>query len=431
MRLKFFGGATAILEHKNKRILFDPWLDDGIFHGAWYHYPPLRVGIEDIGHVDYVYISHIHEDHCSAGTIQHINKDAEVILMDRNPNFVLNFLKSNGFTFRDVHCIPARSPKKLFEDLIVDIVEPDPGYHQLNTLVDSALVIKWDGFVIFNANDCTPYKDAWEYIKTTYGKVDLALLPYTGGSGYPACYHNLSHAEKLKEKQRIANQGIQGFVDAVLYLKPTYAMPFADQYVIAGSRSNLNEYLPHPPEGSAVLEALKEYSLDSRVLLLNSGQSFDLSTAQKIPDEPYVLYSESDRQKYIEEYLKDKVYDHEKIELNPSVNFRKLLNYARMNLWNAQKKENFFPDFRYVIEISDRNLLFVINMKNEDLQELTDVNSAIEPYLKIKVSSTLLGFLLIGHISWNIADAALFIDYDRRPNIYNPLIHAMLNFLRL
>ena len=93
MKIINFGGATAIVEHKGKKILFDPWLDEGIFHGAWFHFPPPVLGIKDIGHVDYVYISHIHEDHCSAGTLKHINKDAEVLLMDRTPNLVQNYFQ--------------------------------------------------------------------------------------------------------------------------------------------------------------------------------------------------------------------------------------------------------------------------------------------------------------------------------------------------
>ena len=83
MKITNIGGATAILEHAGKRMLFDPWLDDGIFHGAWYHFPPLGMSISDLGRFDYIYMSHIHEDHCSAGTIRHLNPDAEIILMDR------------------------------------------------------------------------------------------------------------------------------------------------------------------------------------------------------------------------------------------------------------------------------------------------------------------------------------------------------------
>src|SRR5260370_568383 len=58
VKLTNLGGATAILEHKGKRMLFDPWLNEGIFNGAWFHYPPLKMGIPDLGRFDYIYISH-------------------------------------------------------------------------------------------------------------------------------------------------------------------------------------------------------------------------------------------------------------------------------------------------------------------------------------------------------------------------------------
>src|SRR6266849_3885186 len=102
MKLTNLGGATAILEHKGTRMLFDPWLDEGIMHGSWFHYPPLKVGIEDLGRFDYIYISHIHEDHCSPGTIRHLNRDAEIILIDREPNFVKRFLDMYGFEFKKI-----------------------------------------------------------------------------------------------------------------------------------------------------------------------------------------------------------------------------------------------------------------------------------------------------------------------------------------
>ena len=73
MKIKNIGSSSAILESNGKRILFDPWLDDPIAYGSFFHWPPLKMGVTDIGEVDYVYISHIHEDHCSPGTIKHLN----------------------------------------------------------------------------------------------------------------------------------------------------------------------------------------------------------------------------------------------------------------------------------------------------------------------------------------------------------------------
>ncbi|MHB8634076.1 MAG: MBL fold metallo-hydrolase, partial [Thermoplasmatota archaeon] len=87
-------------------MLLDPWLDDGIYYGAWYHYPPISMKPEDVGPLDYIFISHIHEDHCSAGTIAKLDRNAEIILMDREPNFVARFLEAHDFRFAKVHLVP-------------------------------------------------------------------------------------------------------------------------------------------------------------------------------------------------------------------------------------------------------------------------------------------------------------------------------------
>src|SRR5947207_1178615 len=126
MKIKNIGGATAIVEHAGKSILFDPWMDDGIFHGAWYHFPPCQVSIADLGHIDYVYISHIHEDHCSRNTLMQINDDAEIIIMDKKPNFVAKFLDNHKFKFNKIHLVKPQSPVWILPNLKVDMLEGDP-----------------------------------------------------------------------------------------------------------------------------------------------------------------------------------------------------------------------------------------------------------------------------------------------------------------
>lgn len=41
----------------------------------------------------------------------------------------------------------------------------------------------------------------------------------------------------------------------------------------------------------------------------------------------------------------------------------------------------------------------------------------------------LFAMALINHIPWNMADA--FIDYERIPNVYDPLAYAMSNHLTI
>lgn len=430
--MKFFnlGGATGVLEHNGVKILFDPWLDEGIFHGAWHHYPPVNLpnGIKSLGHLDYIYISHIHEDHCSLGTLRELNADAEIIIMDRRPNFVLQFLEKNDLKFKKIHLVKPHTPLELRPGLIVDMVTADPA-HELNYLIDSGLLIKWDGINIYNSNDCPPYKEALDYVKKNYNPLHLAMLPYATGSSYPACFTNLSHEEKLSEKSRLFKMGIGLFNNAATELKAKYVMPFADQYVIVGSKHELNSYMPHPA-GPGVLEDLYDKSAGSQLLLLNSGQSFDLKAEKKIPEVPFKRFTEEDMLLYAKEHS-TALYDHEKYELSKTVKLGELLKYACQNLFNRLNSMEYRPSYRLAIEVTDWGKLFIIDLEKQVVEEMDRSKELTRPYLKASVPANLLSMLLIGHVSWNIADAALFIDYERVPNSYDPKIHSLWNYIKI
>lgn len=430
MKFTNIGGATAILEHEGKRILFDPWLDDGIFHGSWFHWPPAAASIEDLGRFDYVYISHIHEDHCSAGTIRHINRDAEIIIMDRQPNFVAQFLRANDFNFAKVHLVPPRKGMHLTDSLFIDMIEADP-CNEMASLIDSSIVIRWDGYVIFNANDCQPHEAGVAYLNQHYPKIDLALLPYSGGSGYPSCYINLTDEQKLAEKNRILSQRIAGFVANTKAIDPKYVVPFADQYVVGGARAHLNRYVSHGSCPGVVAPLVEDAGLADHLLLLNPGQSFDLGTAEKQPATPYRLFSEEERERYIAEHLASQTYEHERVSFARSVPIDRLVRYARQRLWETQGRRKTFPDARLMLDFNESLRRFTIDLQHENVQESDFSSVAPEPYLRISGSDTLMSMLLIGHVSWNIADAALFLDYERKPNLYDPSIYVLLNFLRL
>ncbi|MGD9592594.1 MAG: MBL fold metallo-hydrolase [Candidatus Berkiella sp.] len=429
MKIQNIGGATAIIEHDGKRILFDPWLDEGIFHGSWFHFPPAKVKIQDLGKFDYIYISHIHEDHCSAGTIKHLNSDAEILIMDKNPNFVAKFLDNHKFNFKKVHLIKPKTQTKLLQNLTVDMIGGDPA-NPMAYALDSTLILKWDNFVLVNANDCIPYKEGLDYILETYKQIDFALLPYGGGSGYPSCYLNLSDNEKISERERILTGRLEAFIYNVNYLRPKHVLPFADQYVVGGSRSHLNKFISHPVSPGEVEDYIKGKEFHSHLLLLNSGQVYDFDGNKTSPSVEYYKHTIHDREDYIETLL-NKKYDYEHFELNPSAPLEKLVQYARMRLWQMQTKFNYFPEFKLYLDASDKKRRFMVDLVLEKIEEVSCTGECLQPYLRISVPSTLLMLLLVGHISWNIADAALFLDYERIPNVYDGKIYEYLNYLRI
>ncbi|MEC7276625.1 MAG: MBL fold metallo-hydrolase [Bdellovibrionota bacterium] len=432
MKLLNIGGATAILENNGKRMMFDPWLDDGIFHGSWAHFPPANFKMKDIPKLDYLFISHIHEDHCSIGTIKHINKDCEVIIMDRKPNFVMNFIKKHKLEFKKIHLIKERTPTEIAPGLTIDFLSADPNMG-LAYLVDSAVVIKWGDKVIYNANDCTPYEDGINYIKENYPQVDLALMPYAAGSSYPACYTNLSEEEKRSEMDRVFNACAQSFVHFTKMLNPKRSMPFADQYCIIGERSDVNEFLPHPPGPGCMEEICKTAGIGEKLLLLNSGQSYDFTDESLQPNEPFKHFVEQDRIEHVKKLNERKwVYEYENLDFEPSIPVNRMLQYARNRMWEQQKRDNFYDDdFRYYVRLSDTKRMFTFNLKDSEVEEVPFDTVLPEPYLGATMPHNLLILVLLGQISWNIADCACFIDYERVPNQYKRVHNGYWNYLRI
>ena len=428
MQVLNVGGATAIIEHEGVRMLCDPWLDEGIFHGSWHHWPSANVTISDLGKLDYIYISHIHEDHCSAGTIKHLDRNAELIIAEKNPNFVMNFLKVHNFDFKKVHIVKPMTPYKLRDNLTVDIVTDNPadppGY-----LINSGLVLKWGDKTIYNANDCAPYDGSIEYINKTYGEVDFAMIPYATGSSYPSCFSNLSENEKMAEKQRLYGFGMEKFLKATRELKPKYIMPFADQYVIVGSRHELNKYMPHPSCPGAVKKHFDSLDTDTQLVLLNSGQRWNMDDEVKSPNDDYVYFSDEQRNEYAEKH-KESVYDYQLFDLNRTVALPRMLKICRDRLWEAQQRLGRTPDFNFYLRITDWEQDYEIPLSKNEINPIENYEPQT-PYLTVSVPATLLYMMITGHISWNIADAALFIDYHRDPNTYDPEIHSMWNYFRI
>ncbi len=430
MKIQNIGGATAIVEHDGKRMLFDPWMNEGIFNGSWYHWPKLNVALSEIGRLDYIYISHIHEDHCAPDTIKHLNRDAEIIIMDREPelpNFVKRFLETHQFDFKKVHLIRPETQTEIAPGLVVDMVTGDPE-QEYSYQIDSGLILNWGGKTIYNANDCLPYPDGIDYIKKTYGKIDLALLPYAGGSGYPGCYTNLSHDEKMQERERIYKGRMCQFVDTVREISPHRVMPFADQYVMGGNRGYLNQYSAHPPSPGYVREYLESAGLDHKLVLLNSGQSYDLQDESKYPDEHYHLHNEAEREEYIQE-LADRKYDYQKVVFRDEVPIDRMFTQAREKLWAFQEYKKIYPDWIVYFHITNQNRILKMDYRNSMVEEVPLDAKLEQPYIKLSMDATLFCMLLINHISWNTPDS--FIDYERVPNVFDQEAYVLLNHLRI
>lgn len=431
MQVTLVSDSCFIFEHNGIRLLTDPWIGTTIYGGAWLQYPQPKLRADEIGRLDYIFISHIHEDHCDPVTLAQLDKNAKVILMDREPNHVHNFLKYHGFSFKEVILIKPREVLTIAEGMSVEVIEADPK-HKLNHLLDSSLLIHYGKRSIYFANDNPPYPEIDTYLKRY--NFDLVLLPPAGGSGYPAFYRSLDSQRKSQRRDQIIEHYQNELLSCLRRLSPRLFACAASGHVLSGKNWQKNYDMAWPTSAAAPYRFVNERlgSGDTfRPLLLESGRPVDLDAVQGATFESAIDFYEnrSARDQFIANEASKVPYFYEGFQLVPSVKFDYLLELS-MPRWQRYLA-SIGMNSDWVVQVAlphgnfaNLSLLAPYNLTYESA--LRDSNR-----LGIFTDSRLLFFLLTGGFSWNIADASGYIEYDRRPDDFIQEIYIALNHLRI
>jgi len=218
MFVKFLGQACTLIETKNKRIIVDPWIVGPCNVNTWYTLRRKAARKNNIPtDVDYIYISHEHEDHFQQETLREFSKDLPIYICKFPTDRFYNAIIKLGF--KNVNELKSWSPKKLDEDLeITSIKNSDLMFE------DSALLIKSNEGTVFCQTDC---KMNYESMKrVSVAKPDIGFFMYSGANWYPGAYRYPKEKKDTISKKRKANK-INGFVNYVNVTKPKYAIAYA------------------------------------------------------------------------------------------------------------------------------------------------------------------------------------------------------------
>ena len=92
------GHAGFLLKTEDVNILIDPWFYPAFFN-TWFPYPNNRF-MEDVllnEKIDYLYLSHEHEDHFDKKFLSKFNKDIKIICANFPSPILTNELQELGF----------------------------------------------------------------------------------------------------------------------------------------------------------------------------------------------------------------------------------------------------------------------------------------------------------------------------------------------
>ena len=218
MFTKLLGQACTLIETKNERIIVDPWIVGPCNVNSWYTLRNKAATRKNIPtDVDYIYISHEHQDHFQEETLKEFNKNIPIYICKFPTDRFYNEILKLGF--KNVVELPSWKPEKLSNDLeITSIKNPDLMFE------DSALLIKSDQGTIFCQTDCK--MDFNSLKKVNAAKPDIGFFMYSVANWYPDAYNYSQEKRDEIAMKRKVNK-INGFVNYVDIIKPKYAIAYA------------------------------------------------------------------------------------------------------------------------------------------------------------------------------------------------------------
>ncbi|MBL7932636.1 MAG: MBL fold metallo-hydrolase [Bacteroidia bacterium] len=225
MKITYISHATLLIEVDGINIVTDPWVKGSVYCNQWHLFPkPLHP--EKIIDADIVLYSHGHEDHLHAESLQMIDKKAKLLYPYSWYGGTTEFFKELGFG--DV--------KEVVNEQTVSVA-PDIKVTYLSNNLDNVIILEVKGKVLVDINDALPSASQGliryfiDKIKSRWKKIDYIFSSYGGAAYFPNTVHfkNKNDLEIAETRELFF---VSNFCDIVAALKPTFAIPYAVDFVL-------------------------------------------------------------------------------------------------------------------------------------------------------------------------------------------------------
>lgn len=249
MQITYLGHAAIMAEAGGTRILMDPWLTDPTYHGTWWHFPPLEVGVRDLPRLDYLYVSHEHCDHFDPPTLAQLDKNVHVVIAEYKRKRFRDRIAAIGF--QRITELPYNTDFACNRSgLTLRLIGPDRPWD------DSAILLRDGRTTVMNVNDCHLDEGTLGRLGREHA-IDLAFLTFTGASQYPGCF-DFPLASKIERALYSKHAHLEEFVNWARLLDCKRVVPAAGNHALLSEDQlflNTPMYANTPADAMAALEA--------------------------------------------------------------------------------------------------------------------------------------------------------------------------------
>ena len=220
MRVTYLGQACILIEVAGKKILTDPWLTEGAYSGTWFHTHLLaEAGVTPESFpkdIDYLFLSHEHEDHLDPESLRHFSADIPVLICKfATPKF-RHYLDSLGL--KRILEMPAGEKFDLGDGASATILATAEYTN------DAALLVEGEGFRVLNETDC---KLGYADLQRIGQKgIDIGFYMFSGANWYPMMYDYPDQVQ-VELVRRRRQSLLRSLVQRVKLTRPRVVVPAA------------------------------------------------------------------------------------------------------------------------------------------------------------------------------------------------------------
>ena len=448
MKIEFVTNSSFLITLAGgKTILSDPWFTDGAFYGSWHNFPP--VTDEQRSRIlgsrpDFIYISHIHADHLDPTTLKQFANSTPILIGKfphdhlRRALTELGFSNIREFAFGDLTplvdgaAIAILAQFRSSGDGYVD----DVGY-----AIDTSIVVRdADGTLLLNVVDNPISTADATAVVATFGRPDVAIVPFAGASFYPHSGRAFSHDDKTAKADAVRQRRLNNFIEVSGNIGATWTIPAAGAYVMGGRIAAYSEYLHQatPSEIAAAWSNAKR-SADALCVMM-TADVLDTSTKHVTlaTEAPFRKFTAADRATYALT-LHSRELPHDKVVIPPEfrIPWARLLPKARRNLWSMQTRLGATPAVDVELHIgasaglpTTAPMVFAFALDAEWPYPTVKRDPA-RATVAFYVDASLLLMALIGTANWNNIEVAALVDFERIPEKHDPTVHSLMSFFTL
>lgn len=335
MKITHYNNSFLSVRSQGGHIVCDPWMGKAN-SGGWQSFPeyPVEPLAQHLSDAQWVYLSHLHDDHFHPETLKALGLLDRTFLIKRFESPVMRErLRRLGVT--RIHELDPFTTQRVgpFEVAIFpQMTSNSSGLDDdVNYDLDTSIVLKADSKVFFNqvdnplsTADLTQLRD---WTVKHLGPIDIACLMCGAAGEYPQLFLGI---DQEGEKRRIVHNALNELVTWLRLLEPTCYFPAGGTYLIPGWQSIYNHNIAQPGFQD-ILQRIQHALPSVLPLELEGGHSIEISNGKALVHTgPEVMPTAIDRQAAIRMHSADP-YAYEEVIAPSFPELVQALDSARVN----------------------------------------------------------------------------------------------------